>query len=694
MVMRLAETSPFMSAGSKFPPPLEASAVSHHDACMYDLLLQPLSHIAGVGPALEKRLNGRGIQNFGDLLLHFPKGYEDDRVVVPIGRLDEGEPARINGRIVRKTARGFGRNRQVNILLADETGQLSLHFFHSGYMMTDARLTEGRAISVRGTPEIWKGQLQMSHPEWQLTEQFHPGFRPLYPTLAGLTSRRLSDLIGKVLEMLPQGASSPLDSRFESQPSLSHAMRRLHQPETLDGISAARQRCQLEELFVYLQLMREKKQQAEVAAPAIRAGEKVKLLLASLPYPLTEAQATVWKEIAEDLASGKRMHRLVQGDVGAGKTWVAALALAACADAGMQAAIMAPTEVLATQHATTLAELLQPTGIEVALLTGSTPAAAKRKIQQGLADGSIVCAIGTHALIADAVSYHRLGLAIVDEQHRFGVKQRWALAERGEAVHLLGMTATPIPRSLALAVYGDLDLSVMHGMPPGRKPVETKVLTRRGQLADGLNRIMGEGGQVYWIVPRIDEEEDGVSVEQRAAALKERFPQANVLSLHGRMKAAEKNATLEAFSSGQSRLLVSTTVVEVGVNVPAARVIVIEHADRYGLAQLHQLRGRVGRSDAQGYCILIPDSAASERAIERLQRMVATHDGMELAEADLALRGSGDAIGTRQSGEAGFRLVDPACDASLIRDWAERMPAAALPEEMVRFWRPMAEAVD
>ncbi|HXH72053.1 MAG TPA: ATP-dependent DNA helicase RecG [Mariprofundaceae bacterium] len=664
------------------------------NASLYGMLLEPLGQIAGVGPALEKRLAGRGIQNLGDLLLHFPKDYEDDREVVPIALLGEGIPARIVGHIVRKTARGFGRNRQVNIVLADETGQISLHFFHSGYMMSDARLSEGRQISVRGVPEIWKGHLQMSHPEWQVTEQYQPGFRPVYPTLAGLTSRRLSDLIGKALGMLPQGAASPLDSKFTDLPVLARSLSMLHQPDGLDGLAAARQRCQLEELTVYLQLMREKKRQAEIAAPSIRAGTKVQQLLASLPFPLTKAQSEVWQEIADDLASGKRMHRLVQGDVGAGKTWVAALALAACADAGLQAAIMAPTEVLAGQHAATLAELLEPAGIEVELLTGSTPAAAKRKIRQGLADGSTSCVIGTHALIADTVGYHRLGLAIVDEQHRFGVKQRWALAERGQAVHLLGMTATPIPRSLALALYGDLDLSVMHGMPPGRKPVDTRVLTRRGQLAEGLDRIMDEGGQVYWIVPRIDEEEDGVSVEQRAVALRERFPEANVLPLHGRMKSADKSAALEAFSAGRSRMLVSTTVIEVGVNVPAARVIVIEHADRYGLAQLHQLRGRVGRSEAQGYCILIPGKEASESAIARLQRMVATHDGLELAEADLGLRGSGDAIGTRQSGEAGFRLIDPACDASLIRRYAELLPEAMLPEEAVRFWRPAAEAVD
>jgi len=282
----------------------------------------------------------------------------------------------------------------------------------------------------------------------------------------------------------------------------------------------------------------------------------------------------------------------------------------------------------------------------------------------------------------------------VDEQHRFGVRQRWALTECGDAVHLLAMTATPIPRSLALALYGDMDLSLMRGMPPGRKPVETRVISGRGKLADGMRRMLDEGGRIYWIVPRIDEDEDGISVDQRVAALKARFSDTGVLGLHGRMKAKEKEAALNAFTTGDCRLLVSTTVVEVGVNVPEARLMVIEQAEGYGLAQLHQLRGRVGRSDVQSYCVLLPSKDASEAALARLAHMAAHHDGLELAELDLRLRGAGDALGARQSGEAGFRLLNIVRDAGLIRHWHEHLPPVEPTEAMIRFWRPVAESVD
>jgi len=628
----------------------------------------------------------------------------DDRIIAPIARLPEGETVRIQGRIVDRSARGYGRKKQVVIRLADESGgMIELRFFHSGYMMTDARLSEGQTITVRGTAERWGRKWQMTHPDWMVPERFRPGWRPVYGSLAGLSGKRVAGLIEKAVTYLPAGAKSPLDAVLPEYPSLREALCRIHQggeESPLAGAGRVWERVRLEELLVYLHLMQEKRQQAAVAAPVLSDNALCERLLESLPCPLTEAQQQVWREIAADMESGRRMHRLLQGDVGAGKTWIAALCIARTAAHGMQAALMAPTEVLAAQHAETLRELLGPTGLDVTLLTGSTKAAERKRILKGLADGGIGVVVGTHALISDDVHYARLGLAIVDEQHRFGVRQRWALAERGagegRAVHLLAMTATPIPRTLALALYGDMDLSLMHGMPPGRKPVETRVIraSRMAELVEGMQRILTQKGRIYWVVPRIDEEEDGVSVDQRVEALAVKFPDAGVRGLHGRMKAGEKQDVLNAFMAGECRILVSTTVIEVGVNVAEARLIVIEHAENYGLAQLHQLRGRVGRSHEQGYCILLPGKDASAAAIERLRCVASSHDGLTLAEMDMVSRGAGDAVGTRQSGEAGFRIVDMVRDAALIRQWHGKLPSFSPTEDMIRFWRPHAGAVD
>ena len=670
---------------------------------MYDLLSWPLTSISGVGAALEKRLNARGVCCLGDILLHLPKDYIDDSYITPVAQLHEGAGARISGRIISKQARGFGRKRQITIKLADDSGQISLNFFHSGYMMSDARLTEGREISVRGVAERWKGYWQMSHPEWCVVELFQPGLQPVYASLAGLSRKRVGGLIQKALLLLSGSLSSPLDALLVEQYqmlSLPQALRQLHQPELFDRslLASAIARLKSEEIITYLHLMREKKQRAACQAVVLADGARSRALLESLPFPLTKAQLSAWHDISSDLASGRRMHRLLQGDVGAGKTWVAALAMAQAMGGGHQSALLAPTEVLANQHAKTLQELFAPLAVEVGLLTGSTPAKVRCELLRRLRSGELQAVVGTHALLNEEVQFGRLALALVDEQHRFGVRQRWALAEKGSsaAVHLLGMTATPIPRSLALALYGDMDLSVMHGMPPGRKPVETRVLSMKKMkaLADGMQRMLDAEGRIYWIVPRIDEDEDGVSVDQRTGLLKAYFPDANVIGLHGRMKAKEKKDALDAFAAGQCKILVSTTVIEVGVNVPEARLIVIEQAETYGLAQLHQLRGRVGRSSEQGYCILIAGEDVSEGSMARLKRVVGSHDGLELAEADLAMRGGGDAVGTRQHGGAGFRLIDMAADASLIQQWHGNLPTFIPDEAMQRFWRPFAESTD
>lgn len=670
---------------------------------MYSSLMLPLTAIQGIGPALEKRLMRRGIACLGDLLLHLPKDYVDDRQVVSIAALQAGVAGRIQGRIVQKQARGYGRGRQVAIGLADASGQVRLTFFHSGYMMSDARLAEGREISVRGMPELWQGKWQMNHPEWCLPEQFRPGFQPVYASLAGMNGKRIGSLIRQALGLIPAASTSPLDGiPGADSPSLRQALCRVHMPANDDEkiIDDAYKRIKTEELIVYLHLMHEKRERAKCSAALLVDEAMSDRLLNHFPYPLTAAQKKAWSEIADDLGSGERMHRLLQGDVGSGKTWVAALAMSRAAASGRQAALLAPTEVLASQHAETLQELFSSLGLEVGLLTGSTRVKERRAMLQRLQDGDLQLIVGTHALLSDDVVFYNLTLALVDEQHRFGVRQRWALADkasdRSGGVHLLAMTATPIPRSLALALYGDMNLSLMRGMPPGRKPVATRVISaeRMKPLVEGMQRILDDGGRIYWIVPRIDEDEDGVSVDQRTSLLQGYFPDAGVLGLHGRMKSAEKSAALAAFSAGDCRILVSTTVVEVGVNVVEARLIVIEQAESYGLAQLHQLRGRVGRASEQGYCILIAGESASPASLQRLKQMLDCHDGLELAEADLALRGAGDAIGTRQSGEAGFRVVNMSMDAPLIRYWHEHLPCFTPGEAMLRFWRPEAESVD
>ncbi|MFQ5345394.1 MAG: ATP-dependent DNA helicase RecG [Mariprofundus sp.] len=680
---------------------------------MYDLFPRPLTMIPGVGDRLEQRLASRGVCCVGDLLLHLPRDYVDDRRVLKITRLVEGESGRISGRVLSRQARGYGRRRQVILKIADDTGQISLNFFHSGYMMTDARLSEGREISVRGVAERWKGFWQMNHPEWCVAELFHPGFQPVYGSLSGIGSKRISSMIQHVFAMIPAGATSRLDDTLGntySLPTLCQSLRWLHMPEAADFsvLEKASVRLKSEEAIVYLYLMREKKKQADCAAPSLQHEQLSERLLNSFPYPLTAAQQLAWQEISVDLNRGRRMHRLLQGDVGAGKTWLAALAMIKAAGCGYQAALLAPTEVLAGQHAETLQTLMEPMGLSVALLTGSTKAKARKEIIAALESGEQKLIVGTHALLSDDVKFRHLALALVDEQHRFGVRQRWALADKqhdgDDAIHLLGMTATPIPRSLALALYGDMDLSIMRGMPPGRLPVETRVIgsDKMKPLAEGIQRMLDADGRVYWIVPRIDEDEDGVSVDQRVELLKQYFPGANVTGLHGRMKSVDKKHALGSFSSGECKILVSTTVVEVGVDVPEARLIIIEQAESYGLAQLHQLRGRVGRSGMQSYCMLIAGRQASETARVRLKKMVNTHDGLILAEADLALRGGGDAVGTRQHGDAGFRLLNMAEDATLIRQWFEDLPriiCEGVPdntpdEKMQRFWRPCAESTD
>ena len=673
-----------------------------HD--IYHQLFMPIEHIDGIGSVSAKKLQKKGYHHVGDLLFHLPKSWIDDRTITPVCHLTPKQPARIQGEVSSRRSHGFGRKATVHITLTDDNGHnIELSFFHAKYMMTDARLSEGQTISVRGTPDRWGSKWQMTHPEWSPVSRFEQGWIPKYPSLAGFNGKKIGAWIERALSLIPADAASPLDHLLQGEPTLLSALKHVHlnRVDAPDSQTSKQHfhRLQLEELLVYFKLMQEQRKLAEVHSCSLSSSTLEQQFITALPYELTDAQKHVWSEIGADLESGMRMHRLLQGDVGAGKTWIAALSMVRCAAHNKQSAMMAPTEVLAQQHFETLHTMLAPHGIAVALLTGSTKKSERKKILEGLATGEIAVLVGTHALLTEDVIFHDLVLAMIDEQHRFGVAQRWALSNKGEAVHLLAMTATPIPRTLALSLYGDMDLSIMQGLPAGRKLIETRVLApeKLSALAEAVDRMLAENGRIYWIVPRIDEDEDSTSVEERLVTLKKRFPNELVLGLHGKMKSKVKQEALAAFADGRCRILVSTTVVEVGVNVPEARVIIIEHAEMYGLAQLHQLRGRVGRSSDQSFCILIPSAQIGESARERLTLMTTCHDGLQLAESDLERRGAGDAVGTRQSGEAGFRLIDPALDAEIIRNWAHSEILSMmqpLPDAMVNFWRPLAEEVD
>ncbi|MDX8377643.1 MAG: ATP-dependent DNA helicase RecG [Mariprofundales bacterium] len=665
---------------------------------IYAWLHTPINSLEGIGDKFGKRLRKQDIDCFGRLLLHLPKSYDDDRQSHSFSELIEGVCMRTAGIVSDIRSSGNGRSKSVHVQLVDDDGaHLRLTFFNCPWLQRDARMQIGSKLSVRGMVEIWQGNLQMTQALWQPVALFRAGWLPHYASLCGIGEIKLRQWIQQILALLPQGASSPLDDvKHTDFFTMAKALCFLHKPDVNSEMNdktwqQARLRLQLEELWVYLYLLHQQHEQARQSARPIHPQAGMKNLLASLPFDLTTAQKKAWHDVEQDLISGMRMHRLLQGDVGSGKTVLAALAMQTAVDNSLQAALMAPTEVLAHQHQ----QSLQDMGLEVGLLTGSTRVKARRKILQELHDGSLAMVIGTHALLSDSVVFANLGLAVVDEQHRFGVQQRWQLTLKGENTHLLAMTATPIPRTLALALYGDMDYSCMRGMPPGRKPIITTLLTpsKRPKLAAGLRRILAEGASIYWIVPRIDDEEnEKASVLQRTEKLQEHFPDIGVLALHGRMPSKQKQETLDSFVKGVCRLLVSTTVVEVGVHVPQARVMVIEHAESYGLAQLHQLRGRVGRAETQSYCVLLPAEEISQKAKQRLLCLTRSNDGIELAETDLKLRGAGEAVGVRQSGDAGFILLSEINDAELIQHWHANLPSdLPISSIMTNFWRPAAE---
>ena len=664
----------------------------------------PLTSFPGVGEARAQKLAKLGLSAAGDLLTYYPRDYEDRRRMYSI------QDAPLEERVCI-TAMAAGRPQftvlrrgldLVNVRVVDDTGTLHLTFFNQSYVAQSIR--QGEEYIFYGTVEERNSRRSMVNPIFErLGKQSFTGcIMPVYPLTAGISNHLLASLVRRALpcaaaldETLPQHI------RQEHQlAAIEFSVKNIHFPESEEALALARRRLTFEELFylsVGLSFLKDRRDRGS-AGRAIPPRDK-KEFLSLLPFAPTQAQSRVMDEVAGDMRSGRPMNRLVQGDVGSGKTAVAAYAGWLCARSGFQAALMAPTEVLAEQHYRSLSALLAPAGVRVGLLTGSLTASGKKKVRAALAGGEIDFAVGTHALISAGVEFASLALIVADEQHRFGVTQRAALAAKsGEGVtpHVLVMSATPIPRTLALIIYGDLDVSVIDQLPPGRTPISTYVVRedKRQRMYNFVREQVGQGRQVYIICPAVGE--DPETGEASAAELKavksyrdklqkEVFPELTVGLLHGKMRPREKEAAMSAFASGETQVLVSTTVVEVGVDVPNASLIIIENADRFGLSQLHQLRGRVGRGQHPSHCVLITGTRSLE-AMERLHTLASTTDGFKISEEDLKARGPGDFFGNRQHGLPQMKLADLAGDMRLLSQAQEA--ARTLLDQDPRLTRP------
>jgi ATP-dependent DNA helicase RecG len=637
-------------------------------------LFASLTSLSGVGPKLEKlyeRLLDRAAPRVVDLLFHLPSGTIDRRARPKLRDVQPGQVVTVAVTVEDHRPPPPHRPRApYRIIASDDTGTLTLTFFNARKDYLEKLLPAGEMRYVSGTAEFYDGMLQMVHPDRVVDEAGFaklPLVEPVYPLTEGLALgnvRRAVDSALSRLPDLPEWQDGPWVAR-ERFPAFADALRHLHRPAEPHDVapeSLAWTRLAYDELLagqLALALLRAHMRRQAGRGTAV-AGALRARILKSLPYALTHSQQKALDDIVNDLALPQRMLRLLQGDVGSGKTVVALLAAATVIEAGRQAAFMAPTELLARQHLATIAPLAEAAGLHVAILTGRERGGARTEILDRLALGDIDLLLGTHALFQDEVAFHDLALAIVDEQHRFGVHQRLALTQKGSAVDVLVLTATPIPRTLVLTYFGDMDVSELREKPPGRQPIDTRTvpLTRIAEVEAAVGRALDEGKRVYWVCPLVDESEkiDLAAAEARFAELRETFG-ARVDLVHGRMKGADKDKAMERFAAGETRLLVATTVIEVGVDVPDATIMVIEHAERFGLAQLHQLRGRVGRGSGHSTCLLLYKAPLGETAKARLAILRDSEDGFRIAEEDLRLRGEGDLLGTRQSGMPGFRIA-------------------------------------
>jgi ATP-dependent DNA helicase RecG len=641
--------------------------------------------LPGVGPKLagilEKRIGAHVI----DLLRHLPVGLIDRRARPALDDVVDGSIATFEVLVVKHDRPPPGTRRPWRVIAENETGRLEIIFFHARDDYVARALPAGERRIVSGRVEIRQGRAQMAHPDHIVDPDNSaemPLIEPVYPLTAGLTPKMLRRAIDGALTRLPDLREwIPHTVMSERNwPDFATAMRDVHHPRTADDLlpqTPMRSRLAFDELLANQLALALVRHAAAEAMPGRRFGGTGALtaaLLDSLPFTLTGAQQRAIGEIRSDQQADTRMLRMLQGDVGSGKTLVALFAMLHAVETGAQAALLAPTEVLARQHHATINAFLAPLGMQARLLLGqgrgSTHGGARKAVINELADGTAQIVIGTHALISEGVSYHDLGLAVVDEQHRFGVRQRILLGQKGRGVDVIVMTATPIPRSLAMTAYGDLNQSRLDEKPAGRLPIDTRALPL-DRLADVVNRLraaLAGGRRAYWICPLVEESEkiDVAAAEDRHAALSQALPDIDVALAHGKMKAAERDDAMQRFRSGAAQLLVATTVVEVGVDVPEASVIIIEHAERFGLAQLHQLRGRVGRSDTASSCLLLYQGPLSETATARLDVMRETNDGFVIAERDLELRGPGEFLGQRQSGVPEFILADLAAHQDLL----------------------------
>ncbi|MFP4155218.1 MAG: ATP-dependent DNA helicase RecG [Halothiobacillaceae bacterium] len=648
---------------------------------------RPITELKGVGPALGKRLARLGIETVQDLLLHLPFRYQDRGTARRLAEILPGEEALVEVTVVEARALYRGKARCV-VAVTDGDRQATVWFFGQ-HGPGPGHFPAGRRLRLFGEFKQGAHGLDLAHPEVLTDASDSEYLQPVYPTTEGLGQIVLRRLMRQALAL--QQAERLLSDRLPAEirhqhalPTLDEALTRLHMPARSAGPphadDPARRRLVLEELIAqHLALRMARRHLRHDPAPVLNGpGRLHDRLLESLPFAPTGAQERVLSEIRADLARPTPMLRLVQGDVGSGKTLVAAGAALTAIEAGHQVALMAPTALLAEQHARNLATWLEPLGVRTTLLSGLLAERERKMRNQALADGEIHLAVGTHALFQESVQFHRLGLVIVDEQHRFGVHQRLALTAKGPEgarAHQLVMTATPIPRTLAMSAYADLDLSVIDELPPGRTPVTTVAINaaRRDEIIARIAEVCAEGRQAYWVCPLIEESEaiDAQAAESTAQSLAEQLPHLRIGLVHGRMKTAEKNEIMQRFKAHELDLLVATTVIEVGVDVPNASLMLIENAERLGLAQLHQLRGRVGRGATASHCVLLFEEPLGDRARARLALMRETQDGFRIAEEDLRLRGPGEVLGTRQTGPAQMRVADLARDGHLLEEARE-----------------------
>ena len=661
---------------------------------MSHLLHKPVTELKGVGPKMAKNLLKLGIEKVTDLLFHLPLRYQDRTQLYPIGGTQHGQEVMVQGEVEHSEII-YRRRRMMTCTISDNTGAITLRFFHFSNSQQQA-LSPGTKISCFGEVRVGTSSREMVHPEYKILKQgdvltLTDTLTPIYPTTKGLQQRSLLRLIGEAIaqlqtldDLIPKSVSEDY-----TLSNLSEALQTLHQPsaeisvsQLLDRTHPAQQRLIFEELLAHHLSLRKLREQQKLAQ-GIRLplkSEFFKKLMHSLPFDLTNAQQKVIKEINHDLQQTWPMSRLVQGDVGSGKTLVAAAAVLTAIESGYQVALMAPTEILTEQHYKSFSEWFEPLNLKVTIISGKQKVAIKRNALEDISLGLSHLIVGTHALFQNDVHFQKLGLIIIDEQHRFGVHQRLALREKGKQnddiyPHQLVMTATPIPRTLAMTTYADMDYSVIDELPPGRTPVKTVVIsnTRRSEIVERIYSACVDGAQVYWVCTLIEESEtlQCQNSEETWDLLKQALPNLKIGLIHGRMKPDEKETVMAEFKAGELNLLVATTVIEVGVDVPNASLMIIENAERLGLAQLHQLRGRVGRGSKASSCVLMYQSPLSQNAKKRLEALRNSNDGFEIAQIDLEIRGPGEVFGTRQTGELSFKIADLMQDQFLLPDVQE-----------------------